>query len=69
MKQTDTNENVMKLNLDEIEGVSGGTGVEEGVRVSCKNKNCSNPVFTIPLGRSSGKCPECGVTVFREQIR
>ena len=58
------NENVRELNLNDLKKVNGGTGVEDGIRVSCKNRNCSNPVFTIPLGRKSGTCPECGTTVF-----
>ncbi len=55
------------LKLDDLEKVIGGAdtaGSNEDTRsVSCPVCGCK---FSIPEGRTSGKCPDCGATVTKK---
>ena len=66
MRQSEINERVRKLSLDELELVIGGAttgGGGDTISVTCGDKAC-RCTFSIPAGRSYGICPECGATVY-----
>ena len=65
MLQSDNNNHSRQLGPDELEKVIGGAGSNEDTRgVSCPVCGCK---FSIPEGRTSGKCPDCGATVNRKK--
>ena len=51
-----------KLSFDELEGVTGGVTGAGGdtTGVSCSVCGCK---FSLPQGKTVGKCPDCGATV------
>ncbi len=67
MIQTD-NKDSRILNLNELEGVIGGAGGSSGPKedttgVSCPVCGCK---FSLPEGKTTGKCPDCGATVTKK---
>ena len=67
MIQTGSGENSRRLGIDELEGVIGGadTGRDGDTNgVSCPVCGCK---FSLPEGKSVGKCPDCGATVTKKK--
>ena len=67
MIQTDNKDSRM-LNLNELEGVIGGAAMGPGTKedttsVSCHVCGCK---FSLPEGKTTGKCPDCGATVTKK---
>ena len=67
MIQTDNKDSRM-LNLNELEGVIGGAATGPGTKedttsVSCHVCGCK---FSLPEGKTTGKCPDCGATVTKK---
>ena len=67
MIQTD-NKDSRILNLNELEGVIGGASTGPGTKedttsVSCHVCGCK---FSLPEGKTTGKCPDCGATVTKK---
>ena len=67
MIQTDNKDNRI-LDLDALEGVIGGAGMGSGTKedttsVSCPVCGCK---FSLPEGKTTGKCPDCGATVTKK---
>ncbi len=67
MIQTGTDERNRRLAFDELEGVVGGadTGksADDTTSVCCPVCGCK---FSLPDGKTSGKCPDCGATVHKK---
>ena len=66
MIQTGTDKQNRRLDLNELEGVIGGadTGNEDTSSVACPVCGCK---FSLPQGKTSGKCPDCGATVTKKK--
>ena len=62
-----TGEKSRKLGMDELEAVIGGADTGSGQdtqSVSCPVCGCK---FSLPQGKSVGKCPDCGATVTKKK--
>ena len=55
-----------KLNLNELDGVTGGAGQgdQDTQGVGCPVCGCR---FSLPAGKTVGKCPDCGATVTKKK--
>ena len=67
MIQSGKDGRVRSLSPDDLEGVIGGAGGGDGQDtngVSCPVCGCK---FSLPEGKSIGKCPDCGATVTKKK--
>ena len=63
MTDADRARHLHEISIDELEGVTGGTGDEprdDTSSVSCPVCGCR---FGLPEGKKIGKCPDCGASV------
>ena len=61
-----------RIDIDELEGVIGGAGTNNNNDPKGDTKGVSCPVcgcrFSLPQGKTVGKCPDCGATVTEKNL-